>query len=393
MGFLLGVGNVKVFRSDIQVRCDSVRFNELDSIARFYKDPIIWNEGRRQYSSDSLFVLVKSRGVDRASLMSNAFIAVDEDSLHYDQIKSSEVMAYFDEDTQLRRFDALGGVTALFYLKENETLATVNKVEARMLSAILKDGDVDRIHYFDSPKNDAYPIAQMSKIDQSLKGFVWKPELRPKGKSDITALVLRASRRSALLARPRTTFPHTEIYYPGYMSSVYAAIDSIRRQKSRPQADTLQAAGTLPALSDTVALGDSARVVDSLAVADRDSLAVTDSLSTAGVQEEQYMSKAELRRALRRARRDARWAELDARDAARAAAKEKKREEKRLKKEARRAARIAREEAKDAALLQKYIEYYEKQKERDERKQKPESARERSSGAETGGSVQTPFEF
>lgn len=393
VGFLLGVGNVKVFRSDIQVRCDSVRFNELDSIARFYKDPIIWNEGRRQYSSDSLFVLVKSRGVDRASLMSNAFIAVDEDSLHYDQIKSSEVMAYFDEDTQLRRFDALGGVTALFYLKENETLATVNKVEARMLSAILKDGDVDRIHYFDSPKNDAYPIAQMSKIDQSLKGFVWKPELRPKGKSDITALVLRASRRSALLARPRTTFPHTEIYYPGYMSSVYAAIDSIRRQKSRPQADTLQAAGTLPALSDTVALGGSARVVDSLAVADRDSLAVTDSLSTAGVQEEQYMSKAELRRALRRARRDARWAELDARDAARAAAKEKKREEKRLKKEARRAARIAREEAKDAALLQKYIEYYEKQKERDERKQKPESARERSSGAETGGSVQTPFEF
>lgn len=393
VGFLLGVGNVKVFRSDIQVRCDSVRFNELDSIARFYKDPIIWNEGRRQYSSDSLFVLVKSRGVDRASLMSNAFIAVDEDSLHYDQIKSSEVMAYFDEDAQLRRFDALGGVTALFYLKENETLATVNKVEARMLSAILKDGDVDRIHYFDSPKNDAYPIAQMSKIDQSLKGFVWKPELRPKGKSDITALVLRASRRSALLARPRTTFPHTEIYYPGYMSSVYAAIDSIRRQKNRPQADTLQAAGTLPALSDTVALGDSARVVDSLAVAGRDSLAVTDSLSTAGVQEEQYMSKAELRRALRRARRDARWAELDARDAARAAAKEKKREEKRLKKEARRAARIAREEAKDAALLQKYIEYYEKQKERDERKQKPESARERSSGAETGGSVQTPFEF
>lgn len=393
VGFLLGVGNVKVFRSDIQVRCDSVRFNELDSIARFYKDPIIWNEGRRQYSSDSLFVLVKSWGVDRASLMSNAFIAVDEDSLHYDQIKSSEVMAYFDEDTQLRRFDALGGVTALFYLKENETLATVNKVEARMLSAILKDGDVDRIHYFDSPKNDAYPIAQMSKVDQSLKGFVWKPELRPKGKSDITALVLRASRRSALLARPRTTFPHTEIYYPGYMSSVYAAIDSIRRHKSCPQTDTLQAAGTLPALSDTVALGDSARVVDSLAVAGRDSLAVTDSLSTEGVQEEQYMSKAELRRALRKARRDARWAELDARDAARAAAKEKKREEKRLKKEARRAARIAREEAKDAALLQKYIEYYEKQKERDERKQKPESARERSSGAETGGSVQTPFEF
>ena len=388
VGFLTGLGNVKVFRADIQVRCDSVQFSELDSIARFYKDPIIWNEGRRQYSSDSLFVLVKSQGVDRASLMSNAFIAVDEDSLHFDQIRSSEVMAYFDKDTKLRRFDALGGVTALFYLKENETLATVNKVEARMLSATLKDGDVDRIYYYDSPKNDAYPLAQLSEVDRVLKGFVWKPELRPRGKSDITDLSLRSSQRAALRARPRTAFPHTEVYYPGYMADVYAAIDSIRQRRNSPRPDSLH-------VEDSVRLAapaDSVAVLDSISLAPKDSIAVADSLSAPEAVEEQYMSKAELRRAMRKARRDARWAELDARDAARKAAREKKREEKRLKREARRAARVAREEAKDAALLQKYIEYYEKQKERDERKQKPEPARERTSGAETGGSVQTPAE-
>ena len=388
VGFLTGLGNVKVFRADIQVRCDSVQFSELDSIARFYKDPIIWNEGRRQYSSDSLFVLVKSSGVDRASLMSNAFIAVDEDSLHFDQIRSSEVMAYFDKDTQLRRFDALGGVTALFYLKENETLATVNKVEARMLSANLKDGDVDRIYYYDSPKNDAYPLAQLSEVDRSLKGFVWKPELRPRGKSDITDLSLRRSQRAALRARPRTAFPHTEVYYPGYMAEVYAAIDSIRQRRNSPSTDSLQVEDS----AGLAAPADSVAVIDSISLAPKDSVAVADSLSVPETVEEQYMSKAELRRALRNARREARWAELDARDAARKAAREKKREEKRLKREARRAARIAREEAKDAALLQKYIEYYEKRKERDERKQKPEPARERTSGAETGGSVQTPAE-
>ncbi len=411
VGFLTGLGNVKLFRRDIQVRCDSVRFNELDSIARFYKDPIIWNEGRRQYSSDSLFVLVKSWGADRASLMSNAFIAVDEDSLHFDQIKSSEVMAYFDKETQLRRFDALGGVTALFYLKENETLATVNKVEARMLSADLKDGEVDRIYYFDNPKNDAYPVAQMAEVDRTLKGFVWKPELRPKSKSDITKLELRSSRRFEMRSRPRTTFPYTEVYYPGYMSSVYAAIDSIRTHKNAPHTEALQVTDSLSAAIDSAAI-DSAAVdiaaIDSVSKEDikiePDSVAVkggddspavsaADSTSVAAPQqEEQYMSKAELRRALRKARRDARWAELDARDAARAAAREKKREERRLRKEARRAARIAKEEAKDAALLQKYIEYYKKQKERDERKQKSKPARERTSGVETGGSVQTPSE-
>ena len=75
VGFAVGTGNVKIFRRDIQVACDSMRFNELDSIARFYIDPIVWNDGNRQYTADSIGVLVNSAGIDRASLMSNAFPA------------------------------------------------------------------------------------------------------------------------------------------------------------------------------------------------------------------------------------------------------------------------------------------------------------------------------
>ncbi len=398
VGFLRGIGNVKIFRQDIQVRCDSMWFSELDSIARFYKEPLVWNEGRRQYSADSLFVLVRSAGPDRASLMSNAFIAVQEDSLLFDQIKGSEVMAYFDSDTQLRRFDALGGVTAIFYLQEDEVFATVNKVESKMLSATLKSGEVERVYYFDNPKNDAYPIVQMPERDRTLKGFFWKPELRPVGRTDITALELRPSGRAELESRPQARFKYTDIYFPGYMEEIHRILAEAKLRREAPPgepADTLAAPGRLSETGDSLSVRDSlagrdtlaASLKDTLAVAG-DSLAVRDSVST--LQEEQYMSKSELRRALRRARRDARWAELDARDAARAAAKAQKQEERRRRREERRAARAARQEAKDNALLQKYIEYYQKQKESDERKQQSDSARERSSGVEAGGSVQTP---
>ncbi len=392
LGFLRGIGNVKIFRRDIQVRCDSMWFSELDSIARFYKDPLVWNEGRRQYSADSLFVLVKSSGPDRASLMSNAFIAVQEDSLLFDQIRGSEVMAYFDSDTQLRRFDALGGVTAIFYLQEDDAFATVNKVEAKMLSATLKGGDVERVYYFENPKNDAYPIVQMPERDRTLKGFFWKPELRPAGRTDITSLELRPSGRAQLESRPRAEFPYTDIYFPGYMEEVHRILAAAKlRREAAPSesADSLKKAEGFAVAGDSLTVRDTVALTakDSLSVAG-DSIAVRDSVASS--QEEQYMSKAELRRALRRARRDARWAELDARDAARAAAKEQKKEERRRRREERRAARAAKQDAKDNALLQKYIEYYQKQKERDERKQQSDSARERSSGIEAGGSVQTP---
>ena len=400
VGFLQGIGNVNIFRRDIQVRCDSMRFSELDSIARFYKEPLIWNEGRRQYSADSLFVLVKSNGVDRASLMSNAFIAVQEDSVLFDQIRGSEVMAYFDSDTQLRRFDALGGVTAVFYLQENDAIATVNKVEAKMLSATLKNGDVERVYYFDNPKNDAAPIVQMPERDRVLKGFQWKPELRPSGRTDITDLELRPSERMELESRPRTKFPYTDRFFPGHMEEVYRQIaeaklrraapaeepsDSVKvQQDSAAVADSLSGAA-IPRDSADVRDLSGAAAKDSVKVR-RDSTAAADSLSgaKAASDEEQYMSKAELRRALRRARRDARWAELDARDAARAAAKEQKKAERRRRREERRAARVAKQEAKDKALLQKYIEYYTKQKEREDRKrQAAAAATESASDAES----------
>ena len=85
-----------------------------------------------------------------------------------------------------------------------------------------------------------------------------------------------------------------------------------------------------------------------------------------------YMSDRELKKALRIARRDARWAALDQRDADKAAAKAARKAERQARRAARLAARQKRQAEIDAAKLQKYIERYQKQKERHEgRKQKP----------------------
>ena len=231
VGFLTAVGHVKLFRKDMQVRCDSLQYCDLDSIARFYIKPIVWNDGNRQYTADSLSVLIKQGGIDRASLMSNAFIITQEDSLYFDQIKGTEVMAYFDTTSALRRFDALGGATAMFFLTENDEIATVNKVESKMLSALLVDGDLDRVYYFDAPKNDAYPIVQLGEKDMRMKGFNWDPDSRPRGRRDITSLEVKPTERDYYESRPRAQFAQTEIYFPGYMKTVYAGIEDARRRK------------------------------------------------------------------------------------------------------------------------------------------------------------------
>lgn len=266
IGFAIAVGNVKLYRKDMQVRCDSLTFTDLDSIARFYINPIVWNDGNRQYTADSLSVLIRNGGMDRASLMSNAFIITQEDSLYFDQIKGADVMAYFDTSAALKRFDALGGAMALFYLKEDDAIATVNKVECKMMSANMVNGELDRVYYYDSPKNDAYPLAQLPSSDKTMKGFNWNPDIRPQGRQDITTLRVKSSEREYYESRPRAVFRQTDIYFPGYMKSVYSGLEEARKRKreaaSRKKeavadtasvsvADTTQTASAMPAVSDT----------------------------------------------------------------------------------------------------------------------------------------------
>ncbi len=395
IGFIVGMGNVRVYRDDLRLRADSVHFSQMDSIARFYNDPVIWNGQTHQYTADSVFVLVKGNSVDRASLMSNAFIVVMEDSTHFDQIRSTDVMAYFNEDVSLRRFDALGGTNALFYLEENDELATVNKVECTMLSAVFVDGEVERIFYFDSPKNDAYPTAQLAPADREIRGFNWRPELRPESPLDITPLKMRPSERSFYEAIERPKFVQTRIYFTGYMDELYRQLDEAARRKrtKRPAEEgEIEPVDSIPALqTDSLMLASADSLssgLDSLMLHQSDSTALADSLAAVQADEEDYMSERELRRALRIARRDARWAELDARDAEKAAQKAAKIEARKQKKVEKQEARMRKRAEKEKRQLLKYVEKYAKQKNKHERTQKSESAGERPPGIEDGGSLQ-----
>lgn len=400
ISFIYGIRNVKVFRNDMQVACDSLAYTDLDSLIRLYENPIVWNEIKRQYSADSITVIVKNQSIDRASLMSNAFIIVQEDTLSYDQIRGTEMMAYFDSTGALRRFDSMGGASGVFYIEENGSLATVNKFESKMLTATLKDGNIQDLNYFDAVKTDAYPVVQMKKDEKILKGFDWQPDKRPKGPEDITPYKPRESQRKVYENVPRAEFAQTDIYFPGHMNSVYKMLarqDSLKRVRKAERrrleaerkaeaariADSLRivAAADSLALADSLARADSLALRDSLASRDslarQDSLVVSDSLSVSKADSlandpsaikkaEQERKKAEREKARkdRQAAKEARWAELDARDAAKAKAKEEKALKKKRQRTLKTLKAMEKRRAKEERMLERYKARYEKQKAR-----------------------------
>lgn len=400
LNFITAIKNVKMFRKDIQLACDSLVYNDLDSLVRMYEKPFVWNEGNRQYSADSIYAVIKDRAMQKASLMSNAFIIVKEDSLCFDQIRATEMLAYFDTTGALTRFDALGEANAVFYLQEDSVYATVNKSAAKMLSARFLNGELDKVYYFDAAKNDGYPVAQMTRDERVLKGFDWQIDACPRGKQDITPLSLRPSERSSYSARPRATFEYTDRYYPGYIPGIMKQIREGKVAKANAEARRKAAAQAKAAAADSLTVaGDSLSVAqDSLSLSPADSLgtslpsvadstkAATDSLSmssdlssvNAPVLDPSALKKAQRDsiRAAKIAAREAKWARLDSLDAAKAkAAADKKAAKLRAKKLKQLKALKAREE-KENARLEKYKAAYLKQKERDDLKAAAKAARE-----------------
>ena len=430
IGFLEAIKNVRIYRKDVQMVCDSLMYTDLDSIARMYIDPVIWQEEKRQYSSDSLYVVVHNGGLDKANLMSNAFIAIQEDSLHYNQIKSAEMMAYFDKEGGLRRFDALGGALSLFYIEENDALATVNKTDSKMMSANFKDGELQRIYYFEQAKNDGFPVVQLSDDERLLKGFKWQENRRPADRNAVTPLSLRPSQRLFYERRPRAEYKQTNIYFPGYIDDVYRQIqvrDSLRRVREREAALAKRQAEEKARL-DSIALAesilrDSLFRMDSLAKADslkqieadalkaaadslkafNDSLIVADSLAAERVltkeeikaaQKAEAQRKKEAAKAAREAEaqkrkeeKEKRWAELDNKDEIKAKKKEEKRLQKLRKKKRKALEDQARQAARDAEVLERYRQKFEQEKlkaeSKHQQKTKPKSKSKSKSKSKT----------
>lgn len=414
ISFITAVKNVKLYKSDIQIACDSLAYNDLDSLVRMYERPVVWNESNRQYSADSLFAVLKNQSLQKASLMSNAFIIIKEDTLCYDQIRATEMLAYFDTTGALSRFDAMGDANAIFYLQEDSVYATVNKSEAKMLSAYFKNGDIDRVYYFESAKNDGYPVAQMTSEERVLKGFSWQPELRPSGRQDVTPYSIRPSERSRYAARPRTSFEYTDKFYPGYMPGVMKEIERGRLAKADAKARKKEAARVMPADTASVPSPDSLANVppkDSLnaavpAVADS-TKAATDSLSmssdsssvNAAVLDAAALKKAQRDslRAAKDAAREAKWARLDSLDAAKAKLAADKKAAKLRAKKLKQLKAIEAREAKENARLEKYKAVFAKKKEKEDRKaaelaarEAEKAAREREKSAENA--VEVPVE-
>jgi lipopolysaccharide export system protein LptA len=174
----------KFYRRDLQGMSDSMTYHGTDSTITMYEEPVIWSE-KNQLTADSITLTIRNGQIDSLVLYTNAFIASEDDTNKYNQVKGRDMVGYI-KNNELYRIRVLGNAETIYYVREEDrTLIGINKAMASDMLIFLENKEVKTITYIDRPMATLYPEKDISPFDLKLKGFKWIAGRRPLSKSDI----------------------------------------------------------------------------------------------------------------------------------------------------------------------------------------------------------------
>ncbi|WP_207424227.1 OstA-like protein [Desertivirga brevis] len=184
---VLAYHKVKIFKSDLQTKSDSAFYSYADSIIRCYKSPIIWTQGS-QLSADTIFLKLKNQRLDNMLLQHNGFIASTQlDSSKFNQVKGKVLTGIF-KDNKLYQMYVDGNAESIYYTVEDSAYSGMNRTLSSRMRLQFENNKVQEVMVIRKPEGKYHPIEKINKDDEILKGFIWKPNERPKSKEEILGI-------------------------------------------------------------------------------------------------------------------------------------------------------------------------------------------------------------
>ncbi len=177
---------VRAYRTDVQAVCDSLVFNSKDSCMTMYKDPIVWN-ANRQLLGEVIKAYMNDSTIRMAHVIGQA-LSIDEmpDSVHFNQVTSKEMKAYF-ENGQARMGESIGNVQTIYYLTNDKdsSIVGLNYMETDTMRMYLSPERQLQKIWANKSVGTFYPITQVPPSKVKLSNFAWFDDIRPKDKNDI----------------------------------------------------------------------------------------------------------------------------------------------------------------------------------------------------------------
>lgn len=172
-----GFYDVRLFKSNMSGKSDSIHVNESNGLTQMLGNPVIWS-GDNQLTGDTIHLLnnVETDQLDSLKVFYNAFM-IQKDSLGgYNQVKGKEMYGTFT-DNDLTQVDLIKNTETIYYMRNDPgELIGINKTLSSSIQVMLKDKKIQDVYYLKQVDGTLYPEEELPPNARQLKGFNWRGE-------------------------------------------------------------------------------------------------------------------------------------------------------------------------------------------------------------------------
>lgn len=158
--------------------CHKLTSYRSDSTFYFSGEPVLWDSLTR-LSGDSMEMQVKQQKIRSLKAFPNAFVAIQEDNLHYSQIQGDSMMQRFTPQQKLAQVQVFRKAQSIYYLRDADTLQSANLVSSENMNIRFDEGKISSIAFYENPKGVLYPIADLPAAEAKLPRFLYDIQNKP----------------------------------------------------------------------------------------------------------------------------------------------------------------------------------------------------------------------
>jgi lipopolysaccharide export system protein LptA len=182
-----GFYNVRLFKTGLSGRSDSIITRQRTGLTKMITQPVLWS-GKSQMTGDSIHIQsnTTTERLDSLRVFYNAFI-IDKDSIDgFNQIKGKELIAKFNDSSELEVVNMYKNVENLSYLRNDDGhLIGIDKGISGRWEVTFADQEVSTTTFYNQPDSDTDPPEDLPENARELRGFKWRGDEMIASKGDL----------------------------------------------------------------------------------------------------------------------------------------------------------------------------------------------------------------
>ncbi len=179
--YFIGYRNVLIYSDSLQGKCDSIRYSQVDSLLRMYKDPVLWPQ-KSQLKGDMILMQMDSSKLKEIYVPRNAIMisrSGPEQADMFDQIQGNSIKGFL-RNNKMDSLIAWPNASSIYFITQDDG-AYVGSSEAKSekIEVHFENDKIKRIYYRVDVAQTTTPMKEVEPSKLRLSRFVWRDKERP----------------------------------------------------------------------------------------------------------------------------------------------------------------------------------------------------------------------